>query len=82
MGKVRRDALRVGFDCAIKLEFHGATVSSGAGLFPYRDLDEAVQVPAAPVQRLVITSHCLLPIVILSASGSNAWAGTTPVNTA
>ena len=43
MGEARRDALRVGFDRAIKLEFHGAEVSSDAGLFPYRDLDEAVQ---------------------------------------
>ncbi len=43
MGEARRDALRVGFDRAIKLEFHGAKVSSDAGLFPYRDLDEAAQ---------------------------------------
>ena len=39
MGEARRDALRVGFDRAIKLEFYGAKVSSDAGLFPYRDLD-------------------------------------------
>ena len=43
MGEARKDALRVGFDRAIKLEFHGARVSSDAGLFPYRDLDEAAQ---------------------------------------
>ena len=43
MGEARRDALRVGFDRAIKLEFHGANVSSDADLFPYRDLDEAAQ---------------------------------------
>ncbi len=43
MGEARRDALRVGFDHAVKLEFHGAEVSSDAGLFPYRDLDEAAQ---------------------------------------
>jgi len=41
MGEVGKDALRVGFDRAVKLEFHGARVSSDAGLFPYRDLDEA-----------------------------------------
>ena len=41
MGEARKDALRVGFDRAIKREFHGARVSSDAGLFPYRDLDEA-----------------------------------------
>jgi hypothetical protein len=43
MGEARKDALRVGFDRAIKLEFHGARVSSDAGLFPYRDLDDAAQ---------------------------------------
>ena len=41
MGEACKDALRVGFDRTIKLEFHGARVSSDAGLFPYRDLDEA-----------------------------------------
>jgi hypothetical protein len=41
MGEARKDALRVGFDHAIKLEFHGARISSDAGLFPYRDLDDA-----------------------------------------
>lgn len=32
MGEARKDALRVGFDHAIKLEFHGARISSDAGL--------------------------------------------------
>ena len=41
MGEARKDALRVGFDRAIKLEFRGAKVSSDAGLFPCRDLDDA-----------------------------------------
>jgi hypothetical protein len=43
MGETGKDALRVGFDRAIKLEFHGARISSDAGLFPYRDLDEAAK---------------------------------------
>ncbi len=43
MGEARKDALRVGFDHAIKLEFHGARISSDAGLFPYRDLDDAAR---------------------------------------
>ena len=34
MGEAGRDALRVGFEGTIKLEFHGAKVSSDAGLFP------------------------------------------------
>jgi hypothetical protein len=43
MGEARQQALRVGFDSVIQVEFHGAKVSSDAGLFPFRDLDEAVQ---------------------------------------
>ena len=39
MGEAGKHALRVAFDRAIKLEFHGARVSSDAGLFSYRDLD-------------------------------------------
>ena len=60
MGEARRNALRVGFDRAIKLEFQGAKVSSNAGLFPYRNPDEAAQLtkrrdrasrPPSPVTR-------------------------------
>jgi len=36
----RKDALRVEFDSRIKLEFHGAAVTSDAGLIAYRELDE------------------------------------------
>ena len=43
MGEAGREALRVGFEGTIKLEFHGAKVSSDAGLFPYRDIDQAAQ---------------------------------------
>ena len=43
MGEARKDALRVGFDRAIELELHGAKVSSDAGLFPCRDLDDTAQ---------------------------------------
>jgi hypothetical protein len=42
MGESRKEALRLGFDGSIRLEFHGATVSSDGGLLPYRDLDEAL----------------------------------------
>ena len=46
MGEARREALRVGFDRAIRLEFHGAKVSSDAGLLAYADLDEALGMTA------------------------------------
>ena len=45
-------SLRVGLDRAIKLEFHGAKVSSDAGLFPCRDLDEAALLPKRPEKGL------------------------------
>ncbi len=43
MVQFRPDALRAGFDRAIKLEFHGAKVSSDTGLYLYRNYDEAAQ---------------------------------------
>lgn len=41
MGETRREALRVGIDSQIKLEFHGASVTSDAGLVASSELDEA-----------------------------------------
>ena len=46
MGEARKEALRVDFDSHIKLEFHGATVTSDAGLVAYRELDEALGLTA------------------------------------
>jgi len=52
MGEAGKDALRVGFDRAIRLAFHGAKVSSDAGLFPYRDLDDAAQLTESAAAHL------------------------------
>ena len=41
MGDRRKQALRVQFDGKLKLEFHGANVTSDAGLLAFRELDEA-----------------------------------------
>jgi len=46
MGEGKRDALRVDFDGQIRLEFHGANVTSDAGLLAYRELDEALGLTA------------------------------------
>jgi hypothetical protein len=46
MGESRKEALRLGFDGSLRLEFHGATVSSDGGLVAYRDLDETLGLTA------------------------------------
>ena len=52
MGEARTDAARIGFDGSVKLQFHGADVSSDGGLFPYRDLDEALALTAQAAAQL------------------------------
>ena len=42
MGEGKRSALQVDFNGQIRLEFHGANVTSDAGLLAYQELDEAL----------------------------------------
>jgi hypothetical protein len=42
MGEAKPEALRVDFDRRIKLEFHGARITSDGGLLAYGELDDAV----------------------------------------
>ena len=52
MGEAGIGGLRVRFDGKVKLEFHGARVSSDGGLLAYRELDEALGLTAIAEGRL------------------------------
>ncbi len=43
MGESKQGCLRVDFDRRLKLEFHGSTITSEAGLLAYREFDDSVE---------------------------------------
>ena len=55
MGEERGEALRVEFDRSVKVEFHGASVTSDAGLLAFRELDEALGLTDMVAELLVET---------------------------
>jgi hypothetical protein len=46
MGEGKKQALRVSFNGRLRLEFHGSTITSDAGLLAYRELDEVLELTA------------------------------------
>jgi hypothetical protein len=86
MGDSHKDPLRVDFDRQIKLEFHGSTVTSDAGLLAYRELDDALKLTSTATHGLQETrtgqntQHSLL--ALLRQSLYSRLAGYEDVNDA
>lgn len=86
MGDSHNDTVRVDFDRTIKLEFHGSTVTSDAGLLAYRELEDALQLTSTAATGLhdtrtgQNTQHSLL--ALLRQSIYRRLAGYEDVNDA
>jgi hypothetical protein len=86
MADSQYDFLRVDFDRHIKLEFHGSTVTSDAGLLAYRELDDALRLTSTAAGGLLDTrtgqnsQHSL--VALLRQSIYSRLAGYEDVNDA
>ena len=75
MGEKTREALKLQFDKRLRLEFHGARITSDAGLLACRELDEALGLTEAAPTCLRETrggrnvQHELMPLLRQSVYG-------------
>ena len=85
MGDSHNDTIRVDFDRTIKLEFHGATVTSDAGLLAYRERDDALGLTSTAATGLLDTrtgqntQHSLL--ALLRHRSTAGWPATRMATT-
>jgi len=86
VGDRRSRALRVQFDGKLRLEFHGASITSDAGLLPFREMDEAFRLTETAAAMLSEsrtgqnTQHTLLALLRQAVYGR--LAGYEDVNDA
>jgi len=53
MGEAKNKPLRLKFNRRLKLEFHGAKVTSDAGLLAYRELDQMLRLTATATEKVI-----------------------------
>ena len=66
MGDSEKAPLRLQFNPKIRLEFHGATITSDAGLLAFRELDDALG--------LTCIARDYLPKAVPAATSDTTWS--------